>query len=503
MKNKKPKEPIEEKKPNKFIKTIKKKWLVDNTKTAILILIIIAIFIGINIGVQKLDITPIDLSQEKLYTLTEESKEKAKKIDKEINMYFIEYDEEDTTVDLAKEYAKQNEKIKVEIAKAENRPDLVEKYGIETGSAGIIIECGEKYKILTTDELVTYDYSTNETINIAEEKLTAALQSVSSDDMPKIYFLKGNTDLTFEDGLQYLNMYLENEINEVEELDILTQGKVPDDCDTLVITMPTQDYDDITTNAIIDYINSGRNILWFYSATAQETNYQNVNKILDMYGIKPFNKGIVRETNTDMTVAVSPSLILPIINESTATSKIKNSEGVILVNATKIETQDDEKLQEMKITKTDLLTTSEESYFRTNFENQQDEAQSDDEVGSFTLGVQMEKTLTEANEETGEPAKTSKLILYGDEYFISDIQLMQESQLPAIGYRQNKDLVLNSIAYLSNREQDITARKNTGTITYTATETENSVILAIIFLVPLAIIILGILVWIIRRKSKR
>ena len=71
-----------------------------------------------------------------------------------------------------------------------------------------------------------------------------------------------------------------------------------------------------------------------------------------------------------------------------------------------------------------------------------------------------------------------------------------------IAYRQNKDLVLNSIAYLSDREEDITARKSTGSVTYTATEQENRIILTIITAVPLIIIIIGIVVWIRRKRQK-
>ena len=71
-----------------------------------------------------------------------------------------------------------------------------------------------------------------------------------------------------------------------------------------------------------------------------------------------------------------------------------------------------------------------------------------------------------------------------------------------IAYRQNKDLVLNSIAYLSDREEDITVRKSTGSVTYTATEQENRIILAIITAVPLIIIAVGIFVWFIRKHKK-
>ena len=62
--------------PSKFIEIIKKKWLVDTSKTFLLMAIIVAIFIGINVLMQNWNPTPIDFSQEKLYTLTDESKEK-------------------------------------------------------------------------------------------------------------------------------------------------------------------------------------------------------------------------------------------------------------------------------------------------------------------------------------------------------------------------------------------------------------------------------------------
>lgn len=491
-----------EKKPNKFIETIKKKWLINGTKTTLLVLIILAIFFGVNIGLQKASLTPLDFSKEKLFTLTQASKDKIKNIEKDVTLYFVEYSDDDSTLDLAKQYSKVNNHIKVEAVKANDRPDLVQKYGIESGTTAIIAECGEKYKILSSQDLVTYDSTTYESISIAEEKLTATIQTVTTDTVPKVYFLSGYSKLSLSSGMQYFNAYLENEIYDVETIDVLTTGKIPDDCDTLVITMPSKDFDEIATNAIIDYINSGKNILWFQAATAQNIETPNVNKILAMYGINPFSLGIIREADSDRMLSNQPDLILPNIQSTDVTKKLVNSEGVIFIDATKINTMDSDKLTELNVEKTELLKTSEKSYFRTNFTNSQDEAESDDEVGSYTVGEMMTKTITQANEETGEKAKTSKLIIYGENYFISDMPLTSSTQTPVIQYRQNKDLALNSISYLVDREDDITARKSTGTVTYTATETENRIILTIIFAIPVVIIVAGIIVWQIRRRKK-
>lgn len=489
-------------KANKFIEIIKKKWLIDSSKTIMLVVIILAFFIGITVFVQNLQLTPIDFTQEKLFTLTDESKEKIKDVDKEVNIYFVGYSNDNSILDLARQYTKVNEKIKIQAVTPTDRPDLVEKYGIEASSEGIIVEAGNQYKVLASNDLYTYDSATYETINVAEEKLTSAIKSVSVESLPKVYFLSGYSSFSLNKGMQYLNMYLQNEVNEVKTLDILLEGKVPDDCNTLVITTPETDFDDIATNAITEYINKGGNILWLNAAMAQNKNLDNVNKILGYYGITPFEVGIIRETNASKMVSGSPDLIMPEIQYADVTSKIYDSEGAIFINATKINTVDDETLETLKVTKTELVKTSENAYFRTNFSNTVDLVQEGEEQKAFLVGAQFGKIISDGNEETGESKVESKLIIYAENFFVSDYQLTQTTQTPMVAYRQNKDLVLNSIAYLSDREEDITVRKSSGSITYTATEQENRIILAIITIVPIIIIIIGIVVWIKRRRQK-
>lgn len=490
-----------EKKPNKFIETIKKKWLIDGTKTTILVIAIIAIFIGINMLMQNLELTPLDFSQEKLYTLTDESKEKVKNIDKDVNIYFVGSDDTDTNLSLAKQYKNANEKIVAEAVDINNRPDLASKYGIQSGTQGIIVECGDKSKVLTSSDLVTYDTQTSETISIAEEKLTSSILSVTSNEVPKVYFLSGYSEFTLTSNMNYLNMYLGNEVNEVATLDVLSTGKIPDDCSTLVITTPNKDFDDVATKAITDYINSGRNILWLNAAVTKQIDMPNVNSVLAAYGLNPFETGIIRETDSSKMVTSSPDLIIPEVQSSTVTKDLYNSTGVILINATKINVNED-KLEELNVAKTDLLIASEGSYFRTDFNNQDAAATSNEAKGTFVVGAELDKTITEANNETGEAAKTSKMIIIGENYFITDYQLSQNSQYSAVQLAYNKDLALNSIAYLADREEDITARKSTGTVTYTATEEQDTIIKTIIFTVPALIILAGIVVWQVRRRKR-
>ena len=72
-----------------------------------------------------------------------------------------------------------------------------------------------------------------------------------------------------------------------------------------------------------------------------------------------------------------------------------------------------------------------------------------------------------------------------------------------IMFYNNKDLLVNSVSYLTQRTDNITIRKDQGTVyTFTATQTEKNVIVGIIVALPIIIILTGIIVWQVRRRKK-
>ena len=490
-----------DKEENKLIQLLKSKWLINGSLTVLLVLTIIAVFIAINIVMQNLHLEPIDLSKDGLYTLTEESKEKARTVNTDVHLYFVGYSENDSVVDLAKQYTNVNGWIKVEIVNADSRPDLVAKYGIDKGAEGIIIASGEQYKVLAATDLYTYDMTTYETIDITEEKLTSSIMSVVTQKVPKIYFLSGySEEFSLAYNMNYLKIYLANEITQVGSFDILAENKVPDDCDTLVICTPTKDFDDIATNAIIDYINSGRNILWMNAALGEKSDFPNVNKILGLYGVKPFEPGYILETDSAKMLSQTPYIISPNIESAKVTNKIMKGPGVRFITATKINIANEEELENLKVEKNDLLKASSTSFFRTDLSRKGLNREIDEQPGEFIVGTELKKTIRVSNSETGDKGLVSKMIIFGENNFITDYQIGNST--PIIILANNKDLVLNSMAYLVDREEDITARKATGTVTYRATAEEDAIIKTIIFSVPLLIITAGIMVWIIRRRKK-
>ena len=66
------------------LEVLKKKWLKDTSLTLLLIAIIVAIYFEVNVLVDKLNVPDIDLTKSQIYSLSNETKDKIKGIDKKI-----------------------------------------------------------------------------------------------------------------------------------------------------------------------------------------------------------------------------------------------------------------------------------------------------------------------------------------------------------------------------------------------------------------------------------
>ena len=486
-----------EKLGTRFINTIKKRWLISGTNTLLLIAILIAVVILINSAVQSLELTPIDCTSNKEYTLTNESKERVANIQSDVNVYFVGYDDSSTQVSLARQYNKANDKIKIEVIDTNERTDIASKYNVTNDSKAIIIENGEKSKTLYSDDLYTYD-SSYQTIDLTEEKITSSILNVTSDKIANVYFLSGYSDysLEYSGGMYYLSSYLKDEVLNYQTLDMLVKGSIPDDCDTLVITTPNKDFDELTTNEITKYINNGGKILWLNSNYAEAKDLPNVNKILALYGVNPFSAGYVYETDNSRTALGYASCIVEDLGSTDIAKKLTD---VVMLNATKININEDG-LEDLGVTKQDIITTSSTSYFRANVSNTSS-SQDGDEQGGFTLGAIFTKKISNEDEDS-ENSVESTLVIFGDNNFVSDVQIVSQVN-PMIFLANNKDLMLNSIAYLTDNNEDITIRKDyTKSSDFMPTDEQKQNIVRIIFTVPIAIIFFGFVVWQVRRRKK-
>ena len=222
----------------------------------------------------------------------------------------------------------------------------------------------------------------------------------------------------------------------------------------------------------------------------------NFQEVLDEYGIS-ISKGAVLEQDSSRMLYSSPSAILVTVSPySSVTKETSMNMNACFITSGKIDV-DNDKLEELHAEVEILATTSSNSFYRTDYSiSSTSKTDKDEDAGNSTVGALIRKTI---DEET-----TSELIVYANNIFITNLQIpiSQQQAMYALDFYNNEDLAMNSIAYLTERENMITIRKDTETSAYTVTEQQNLIILSIIFVIPVVIIILGIVIWQIRRRKK-
>lgn len=482
----------ERKSSNEMIKKV-----VSRTSYLVIMLaIIIAAYIGINLLMEKLNLADIDLTADKVYSLSDTSKQIARSIDKEVRIILVNMSDIQSVVDFSNRYSKENDKIVVEeITDISKYPELATKYSLTSNSFKIIIECGDKNKILTTDDLYTYDYSTFEQKDLTEEAMTNALLDVTTEEKPKIYFLAGNN--TNLDSYMYaFKQNLKAEANEVEDLDLLIAGKVPVDCDVLVLTTLETDLKEIESDAILDFIKKGGKIALFTDANVTKMDMPNFQKVLDEYGVS-ISEGILLEQDSSKMLSGAPSAILVTVEAGTSvTENINMLTSACFINSGKIILKDSETMEKLGVEVETLASTSSQAFYRSDLSIESTSKQEGDEQGVATVGALLTKKIDDDT--------SSKLIVYSNNMFVTSMQISLNNQYYLYAYElyNNEDLALNSIAYLTGREDTIMLRKDTETTSYTVTEQQQVIILTIIFSVPVVIIIIGLVVWQVRRRKK-
>lgn len=480
----------------KFISIIKKKWLRDTAKTTLLVAILIALFIGINYGVKKLDLKDIDVTKDKVNSISDQTKEQIKNVNQDIKIYFFGIEEDSTPVKLVKQYKQENDKISYEVISAGSRQDLEEKYGITEEASVIIIEAGDKSKILTPNDLYIYDYTTYEQIDLTEQKITNTIMMLISGKDPKVYFLTGHNEYSIENHMTILSAYIKNEVNDIESLNLISAESIPEDCSVLAVMTPDTDFNDMEVTKIIEYINKGGKILWFTEPELNGEKRPNVQKILDLYGVS-VDEGVIKETDPKKVLNGSNNFVVPSMSSSNKiTEGIAKSGALMLFNPGKLNFANDEKLEELGLEVDNLLTTSEKSFFRKDLSIKSTEATDNEEVGSFIIASQINKKI---NDDT-----ISSMVICASNLFITDYNNIPigNQNVPLVGLYNNKDFVLTSIAVLSDREDAIKIEKNTNVVTYNATEAQDRIIKTIIFTVPILIVLIGVIVSK-RRKRKK
>ncbi|MCI7628592.1 MAG: GldG family protein [Blautia glucerasea] len=480
------------KKETKEKMPLNKKYLRNGSYSTLLIVIFVAIVVVINMIVGKLPskYTQIDISDQQLYSIGDETKKVLNNLDKDVTIYQIAQSgsEDETISNLLQKYADESKHVKVELKDPVVSPKFVSEYtSDQVSSNSLIVVCGDRNKVVNYNDMYesTMDYNTysyQTTGFDGEGQITSAIAYVTTENLPVLYTLEGHgekeLDSTIKEDIEKANM-------EVKTLNLISEGSVPDDAACLLIDSPSSDISDDEKTALLDYLENGGKAMVFSDYT--ESTLSNFAAVLENYGVKAAD-GIVFEGDNQHYGMQMPYYLLPTVNSTDASSETASSGYYIIMPYA----QGIQKLDDVRDTVTveDILTTSDSAYSKTNLQSETLEKEDGDVEGPFALGVSIK-------EDVGDGKKTQ--IIYYSSSYIMDSQM---NQLVSGG---NEKLVTESLNSMVSTEETTTVSipsKSLEVSYLTISDYDASFWkICTIGLIPGIFLVAGFVIWFKRRKA--
>ena len=478
--------------PKKLVGTISKKHIKNGSYSMAMAAIFIVIIVVINmiVGAIPSKYSQIDVSSSKLYTIGDETKKVLKALDKDVTIYQITQSgsEDDTISNLLKRYEDESKHIKVEVKDPVVNPKFASEYTTDDLAANsLIVVCGDRNKVISYNDMysTSVDYNTWQQTTTGfdgEGQITSAIGYVTSEELPIMYTLSGHgekdLDSSFKEDIQKANI-------DIKELNLLTEGKVPDDADCLMIVSPTSDISEDEKTEILDYLEAGGKAMIFSDYTQDDL--PNFDAVLANYGVKRA-EGIVFEGDSQHYGMQMPYYLVPTVNSTDASSETASAGSYVLAPyAQGIQKTDDVR---DTVTIDSILTTSDQAYSKTNMQSSQIEKEDGDVDGPFDLGI----TITEKLDDD----KETQIVYY------STANLM-ESQVNQMVSGGNEKLLLESLSWMTSTDESSSvsiSSKSLQSASLTVTDYDAAFWkICTIGLIPGVFLVAGFLIWLRRRKA--
>lgn len=440
----------------------------------------------INLGLNHVPdrYTSFDVTANKLYTLTDDTKTMIGNLTEDVTIYVL-ADETAKDEDLDKTLQQikgLSDHMKVEYINPVSNPKFYYNYTEEEPSDNSLIVEGPKGSaVIDHNDIYQYEmnYSTYQytvTGYDGEGQIASAVARVTVEDAPKFYIITDHDELAYEEA--FLNM-LDKENAAYENLSLYSVEEIPQDAQGIIINAPTGDYSEDDVDKILRYLEQGGSALIVPTWTGSDmTNFE---RILGYYGVSLVD-GMIVEEDRDHYYQ-TPYWLLPYVEENALTERVLG--GAVFAPFSRGLTYDEEAED---IFYQPFLSTSGSAFSKREVSGGENYSKGDDDIdGPFVIGLQVEKSV-------GEDGSSRAVIVASEQIFTSSADKI----VP--GY--NMKLFGSIISSLADRESSVSIPVKYFDIGYLAFNAKAVYITGFvsIIVIPLGCLIIGLIIWLKRRR---
>ena len=261
-------------------KKSQKQRIIFGANALILIAVVIVVAVLLNIVVEQIPMN-LDLTEEKLFTLTETTENVLAGIEEDISIYAlydrVEGENDTTTADVIKvlDLYDSYDNIEVSYVDLDKKPAFLTNT-VGANSAGdysegdYIVKCGDRTRRIDGDDMFAlyeetymYIYTQNIVTGLqVETKVTGAIVRVTS-DVPVVYWSVdfGETESSSTYYSEFVEA-IEDSNYDIKEISLKTD-EIPEDASAIIFMSPTEDLTGEAADKLIDWFNDGGKAFFF------------------------------------------------------------------------------------------------------------------------------------------------------------------------------------------------------------------------------------------------
>lgn len=457
---------------------------------AIFVAIILVIVMNVLVALIPASISQIDITDQSMYTVSDQTKQIVSSLDKDVTIYWIcTSGYEDKYIShLLDQYKELSDHIKIEEIDPEVYPTFADQYMSDSSDLednSIIVECGERFMFMDSADTYDVDYSnyytdgTYEYYFVGEDAITAGIDYVVNDNLKHMYTLSGHGE---NDLPTAYTSVIQRDNVAVESLTLVLVGAIPEDCDILAIISPQVDITDAEKIMIDKYLEKGGDLLLVTNPAEDVSTFKNIESIVNYYGVESV-PGIVVEPDSYNYVEDSPYKIVPDLIRHEITAPILDRSMYVLMPVSHGIFNTGKHPNGVEVER--LLVTSDDAFSKAKGYSMESFSKEEGDIdGPFLLSCAITDTNTD-----------SKIVWISSGY-ITDYA----TNTKIAG--NNQEFFTNSINWMTGNEASIAMHSKNLSANYLSMTEKTATLLTVvvIVLVPLLYLLIGIVISVRRRR---
>ncbi len=364
--------------------------------------VVLAVVILVNLGVRLLPATATKFATDGqgIYDISDVSRRMAASVKDPITLYLL---ASDSTVDrmvktYVERYSDLSVKLTVKTVDLATKVGFLSNYTDETVDASLthvlmVNEKNGRSRLIPYSEIYYQQYSAyeislyqmyygtapdNPTYFQLEDRLTSALDYVTTENLPVLYYTSGHGEAALDKKVQE---QINKENIELKELTLTGEEGVPDEASAVLIYIPTMDFGESEIEKLRAFAGRGGNLLLitYFNTARDDRVLTNLYAFAAEFGMT-YEDVLVLEGNSGYYLSsYGPLYLTPVAADNSYTDAIPSNTKLLMAGCHGITLSEGAEA---------LLTTTDHGYAkRTIDENTTQEKQEDDPEGKYVVGA--------------------------------------------------------------------------------------------------------------------